>query len=263
MLIFIKLGGSLITNKDIPYSPRIDVIKRLGSEIQKAATKKPDLKFIIGHGSGSFGHSAAAQLKKSSKKKNHTDRTGFLTIWWAARQLNQIVIREFIDLGLPVISLPASASLISKERKIQHWIIDPIVSSLKIELMPVVFGDVVFDQKLGSVIYSTESLFSYLAKKLHPDRILLAGKEKGVFSDYPENQKLIPLITAKNYVSISDNLTLSSSTDVTGGMASKVKSMLDLVMHDKKLMIDIFSGEEENNIFRLIMGEKDGTRISR
>ena len=126
-----------------------------------------------------------------------------------------------------------------------------------------VFGDVVIDKELGATIFSTEELFSYLVNVLHPNRILLAGKERGVFLDYPRNQDLISLITPDTYPSVSNKINASASTDVTGGMASKVKSMLDLITLDENLSIDIFSGEEAGNLFKVISGEKIGTRLTR
>ena len=224
--------------------------------------QKPGIKIVIGHGSGSFGHSAAAEMNSSSRGESQKDWSGFHKVWWAAHQLNHIVANELINVGLPAISLPASAALISNERKIQNWMIEPILLSLKNDLIPVVFGDVVFDQKDGFVIHSTERLFSHLARQCHPDRILLVGKEKGVYSDYPANQRLIPDISPQSYESVSNALAASFSTDVTGGMATKVKSMLELVQLEITLLIDIFSGEEDNNLFRVIMGERIGTRLS-
>jgi isopentenyl phosphate kinase len=263
MLIFLKLGGSLITNKDIPFSARKDTIKRLGAEIAKAIDTNPELKLLIGHGSGSFGHSTAAQFGTNAGIHSAEDWLGFQKVWWAAHQLNHIVIKELLDLGLPIISLPASASLVSSNKKAVQWNIQPIVSSLKNHLLPMVFGDVIIDKELGATIFSTEELFSCLVNVLHPNRILLAGKEKGVFLDYPHNQDLISLITPDTYPSISNKINASASTDVTGGMASKVKSMLDIITLEENLSIDIFSGEEKDNLFKVISGEKIGTRLSR
>jgi isopentenyl phosphate kinase len=263
MLIFLKLGGSLITNKDIPFSARKDTLRRLGSEISKAIDTNPELKLLIGHGSGSFGHSIAAQFGTRSGIRSPEDWLGFQKVWWAAHQLNQIVIREFLDLGLPIISLPASASLVSMNKKVDQWNIQPIISSLKNHLLPIVFGDVVIDKKLGATIFSTEELFSYLVNVLHPKRILLAGKERGVFLDYPHNQDFISIITPDTYPSVSNKISASTSTDVTGGMTSKVRSMLDLIILEENLSVDIFSGEEEGNLLKIISGEKIGTRLSR
>jgi isopentenyl phosphate kinase len=65
-LAFLKLGGSLITDKDLPYTPRLDKLTRLAQEIKAAlfsdrltgTQKQMGLKLILGHGSGSFGHTA-------------------------------------------------------------------------------------------------------------------------------------------------------------------------------------------------------------
>ena len=263
MLIFLKLGGSLITDKDVPFSVRKDTLRRLGIEILKAIKENPDLRILIGHGSGSFGHSTAVQFGTLSGIQLAKDWLAFQKVWWAAHQLNQIVLKEFINLGLPIISLPASASLVSSNRHVDRWITEPILSSLDNHLIPMVFGDVIIDKILGATIFSTEELFSYLVKIFHPNRILLSGKEKGVFLDYPKNRDLIKLITPDTYPSIVDKIFASSSMDVTGGMASKVKSMLNLISLEDNLSIDIFSGEEKDNLIRVISGENIGTKLSR
>jgi len=262
MLIFLKLGGSLITNKDIPFSARKETLKRLGFEIARSIDMFPKLELLIGHGSGSFGHSAAAQFGTRAGIRSVEDWLGFQKVWLAAHQLNQIVINEFLDIGLPIISLPVSSSLVSKNSKVYKWNTYSIISSLENHLLPIVFGDVVIDRELGATIFSTEELFSYLVTILHPNRILLAGKENGVYSDYPHNQDLIPLITPDSYPSISNKIDASASIDVTGGMASKVRNMLNLITIEKNLTIDIFSGEGENNLYKIISGEKFGTRLS-
>jgi len=262
MLVFIKLGGSLITDKDIPNVARIEIITQLGIEIKNAIFSKPDINLLIGHGSGSFGHSAAVENDVKSGINSPKDWHGFQKVWWAARQLNQIVTNTFNSLGLPVISLPASAALISNEKEIIQWNIEPIKSCLKNHLIPLIFGDVVFDHKLGATILSTEDLFSFLAPKLHPDQILLAGKEKGVYRNFQNNQLLIEKITPKTYPLISQEISTSTSTDVTGGMASKVSSMLKLIEKESGISIQIFSAENPGNLNKALFGECVGTILS-
>ena len=55
MRIFLKLGGSLITDKDKPYTARTQVIADIAKEIVAARKTDPDMELLIGHGSGSFG----------------------------------------------------------------------------------------------------------------------------------------------------------------------------------------------------------------
>ena len=61
MMQFLKLGGSLITDKDTAHTPRIDVIDRIAGEIKKYLVEHPQDSLLLGHGSGSFGHVPAAK----------------------------------------------------------------------------------------------------------------------------------------------------------------------------------------------------------
>ena len=51
-LTFLKLGGSLITDKTHPRTPRPESLARLASEIAAALGEDPALALILGHGSG-------------------------------------------------------------------------------------------------------------------------------------------------------------------------------------------------------------------
>ncbi|MFN2297565.1 MAG: uridylate kinase, partial [Anaerolineales bacterium] len=60
--VFLKLGGSLITEKGRARTARPDVLRRLADEIAQARNASPDLQIVLGHGSGSFGHTVAQQF---------------------------------------------------------------------------------------------------------------------------------------------------------------------------------------------------------
>ena len=56
MLVFLKLGGSLITDKRVENSFRESVAARVAAEVNSALQQDETLQLLIGHGSGSFGH---------------------------------------------------------------------------------------------------------------------------------------------------------------------------------------------------------------
>jgi isopentenyl phosphate kinase len=60
-IVFLKLGGSLIKDKTQPYTSRPEMLAQVAGEIQSAKSDKADLRLVLGHGSGSFGHYAAKE----------------------------------------------------------------------------------------------------------------------------------------------------------------------------------------------------------
>jgi isopentenyl phosphate kinase len=261
MLTFLKLGGSLITDKDTPFSARKQTIKRLGMEIAYYLDQFPDHQLLIGHGSGSFGHAAASQFGTINGVHSEEEWRGFQSVWWAAHHLNQIVCELLIEVGLPIISLPASGSISTTARKISKWNTTPIEHCVRHRLIPVIFGDVIFDMKIGGTILSTEELFTGLIDTFKPNRILLAGIDDGVFRDFPANHDLLSHITPSSFQRDRIQLEKSANTDVTGGMAAKVEQMLQAVTLHKGIEIQIFSGEQESNLNKALCGEKIGTII--
>jgi isopentenyl phosphate kinase len=261
MRVFLKLGGSLITDKDQPYTARRDVIARIASEIAACREKDPDLQILLGHGSGSFGHFAAKDLGTRDHVDSPQEWQGFQKVWAAAHALNQIVLEELLKANLPVISLPPSAAVSARARKPQEWSTYPIQSALEHNLIPIIFGDVIFDRELGGIIYSTEDLFLPLLPMLQPQMILLAGKEPGVWADFPHNTRIIPLITPASYADTSATIQSSASIDVTGGMAAKVQLMLQTVRSYPDTSVRIFSGEEKGSISAALQGAAIGTII--
>jgi isopentenyl phosphate kinase len=259
-LVFIKLGGSLITDKDRPETPDVATLTNLLREIALIREENPGLKVLLGHGSGSFGHHVARQAGTRKGVFSVKDWQGYQAVWLSARRLNQIVVEACHQSGLPVLSFPPSASVLTKNHAIQTWELAPITSALLNGLIPLVYGDVVTDLSIGGTILSTEDLFFHLALALRPSRILLAGEEEAVYADYPQNKQ--PL----NFISRDEEpgayLQGSASLDVTGGMLSKVRLMQSLCMELPGLSSVIFSGRNPKNLARIMAGESVGTTIA-
>ncbi len=262
-LTFLKLGGSLITDKTRPYTPRLDKLAELAAQIAAVRRLDPHLRLVLGHGSGSFGHAAASQNWPVNSKWEAEDWRGFAEVWYQASALNRLVMDALHNANIPAISFPPSAASQAKAGTIEDWYLQPLQNALEAGILPVIFGDVAFDATLNGTILSTEDLFFTLASHLHPQRILLAGLEKGVWADFPARSKLVNLITPKNFGSFSAGMVAAAGLDVTGGMRDKVKQMLRLVEQVAGLEVSIFSGEENSNVQRALLGEGIGTLIRR
>ena len=274
-LAFLKLGGSLITDKMKPYTPLLSVMDDLALQITTSLQTQPNLRLVIGHGAGSFGHVAASEYKTRDgypqpSPLTHRERDtneenywkGFAEVWYQASTLNRYVMEALHKAGLRTIALPPSASVIASDGRVAVWETTPIRMALAAGIVPVIFGDVVFDEVRGGTILSTENLFTFLVKALHPDRVLLAGIEEAVWEDFPERTRPIERITPESFEGIRHGVGGSAAADVTGGMEAKVREMLELIQENPGLKIQIFSGTQPGNLVRALLGDKLGTEIS-
>jgi isopentenyl phosphate kinase len=258
MIVFVKLGGSLITVKDQPRQLRPEVLTRLLEEISAARVARPGLKLLLGHGSGSFGHVEAR--KYGTQRGVHTPEAwrGFAEVQAAAAELNHRVVAAARAAGLPVFNLPPSASVLCREGAIQAMALEPVRTALNHDLVPLVYGDVAVDAERGGTIVSTEDIFAFLARTLCPARLLLAAIEPGVLIRWPGGA-VVPVITPDTPLGSVGG---SHAADVTGGMASKVSQMLALAAALPELEIRIFSGMEPGLLRAVLLQEAEpGTLI--
>ena len=259
-LILIKLGGSVITDKSREYFAREANITRLAKEI-KGASKTFKGAMIIGHGSGSFAHTPASLYKTKEGLVNSKSLFGMCVTEEAARLLNSIVIKKCISQKLSVFSFSPASFLSSDAKVYLKSYIDPVKKALEIGVIPVVYGDVIIDKKIGCTIFSTEKVLSILAKKLQKDykiRIIYVTDVDGV---YNEKGKVVPQISDKNFKSLRPSIVGARGVDVTGGMVHKVEEALNLA---KKTGIKtlIINGTKKNLLRNAILDKKtEGTLV--
>jgi len=260
-LVLVKLGGSLITDKTAAELPRSEEIKRLAREI-RAARQDGNIKAIIGHGGGSFPHRPAHKYGTANGFHNAESAIGVSEVQHAASRLNRIVVRALIDAGENAVSFSPSSFMITTKGKPSKVFLEPLKIALAKGITPVPYGDVTFDDKQGCAIVSTEVVLESLAKKFKAKRIVIASKEDGVWKDYPQNTELVEEISPKTYAEIRKCLGGSSSTDVTGGMRSKVDTLLGLAKRTKAEIV-IINGLVPGRLRDAMLGKKVvGTRVT-
>ena len=268
-LVLLKLGGSLITDKTTPYTPRLDKLAALAAQISAALQTHPGLSLVLGHGSGSFGHTAAKEHRTRAGlvsvhapvQREHYWR-GFAEVWFQAAQLNRFVMDALHQEGVPSLALGPVSAVTASDGQLSSWDLAPLKTALDAGLIPVIHGDVIFDDVRGGTIFSTEDLFEHVARELYPRRILLAGLEGAVWADYPECKIRVEKITPASFDGVKAKIGSSHGADVTGGMESKVRQMLTLVQQVPGLTAQIFSGEQPGNLQKVLNGEVLGTVIA-
>jgi isopentenyl phosphate kinase len=259
MLTLLKLGGSLITDKNQKATLRPDVLQRIAQEIAQAQNEKA-FPLLIGHGSGSFGHYEAKHHQTIKGVQSAEEWRGFARVATIAAELNFHVASALQNAGLPVMRFQPSASAIAKHGIIETMALETMQTALEHGLIPIVYGDVALDSVRGGTIISTETIFSYLVKRLPVSRILLLGEVDGVWD---EKKQIISNITPANFPEIQAALGGSGGVDVTGGMETKVSDMLELAQAAPYPEIFILNGLTPNRLRDALLGKTVlGTKIS-
>lgn len=260
-LVLLKLGGSLITDKSRPFTARREVIVRLGREI-KSALAEFNGRLIIAHGSGSFGHSVAKKYGVEKGWEHKRGLGGVPLVADAAAKINRIVVEELLKAGLPVVSFAPASLIFADNSRPADIFLAPISQCLNWEMIPVLYGDVIFDQKRGWCIFSSEKILNILAKSFRRDFSETAqfycGDTNGV---YDESGTTIEVITQKSFKKIRQHVGGSKEADVTGGMLHKIQEAITAAVNFDVETV-IFNGNVIDELKKALTGEAvNGTMI--
>ncbi len=260
-VILVKLGGSLITNKSKPFSERREVIADVVGQIKKAYDEN-GLELVVGHGGGSYPHVPAEKYRTMEGNIHEESVYGAAVVEDAAAQLNRIVVGEFLKQKIPAVTVNPSSLMLLDNGKLSGAFLKVIEKMLKLRMVPVVYGDVIFDRKSGFTIWSTEKLLNFLAQSWLKERkrvnkIIHCGETDGFLVD----GKVVEKITPKTFGGLKKHIQATQGFDVTGGMLHKIEEALAAAKNG----IDsyIIGGNHGGNLYRAIKGKEFiGTKIT-
>ena len=198
-LVVVKLGGSLITKKDRPYS--LNLSSALGA-IERL--KRSRVTAFLVHGGGSFGHHQAYRHGLSSRPIKGSKGVPETKV--AMLELNLWILYLMISSGLRPFPIPP---------QFLNWeLVDRIAAS---GLIPVSYGDVYFDGQVAKVI-SGDAIVEDAVRHLDVERVVFALSVPGVLRDPNDPDTVIPELRSR------PEAFGPSGIDVTGGMKEKVEA---------------------------------------
>ena len=242
-MILIKLGGSIITNKEKPLSARRKTMDNILKQIRKIKGPK-----IIVHGGGSFGHYWSVRYNMHTKPAKY-DLKGVSVVKNSMIELNKIILDSAVKNRLNPYSLPPT-DFMSGNRSIKSKILT-INDIAKSGLTPITYGDALWYGQKKSYILSGDVIMTALAKVLKPRLSIFALNVDGVYSNM-KSKKLI-YDFKKEKPSISAN-----KMDVTGGMTRKITEAVK--MSRSGLKVFFANGNKPQRITDAVSGKKfEGT----
>jgi isopentenyl phosphate kinase len=242
-MILIKLGGSIITNKGKPLSPRRKTIDILVKSLKKISEP-----IIIVHGGGSYGHYWSVKYDMHTKEKKY-DIRGVAIIKNSMIELNKIILDSLLKNKLSPYCLPPT-DFMSGNKSISKKVKE-IEKIAKSGMIPVTYGDALWYGQNKTFILSGDKIMTHLAKTLKPRLTIFALNEDGVYSDL-KSKKLIYELKGER-PSISEN-----KMDVTGGMTRKIEEASKIA----KMGMNVFfvNGNKPERIVKAVKNSKfEGT----
>lgn len=242
-MILLKLGGSIITNKEKPLTPNRISIRKIASSLKNVSEP-----LVIIHGGGSYGHYWSVKYDMHTKPQRYNVK-GVSVVKNSMVELNNIVLRSFLESGLKPYSLPPSDFMVGNKpltRKIKE-----ISKISKTGLTPISFGDVMWFGKNKFFILSGDRIMGILCKILRPRIAIFVTNVDGVYSDMKSK-------TLLNEITKVKPITSKVTMDVTGGMSRKIKEAFSI----SKDGIDVFfvNGNTPQRITNAINGKSfEGT----
>jgi len=259
--IILKIGGSVITDKNGELAARTEVINRLSEEIQKANVEN----LIIVHGGGSFGHPTAQKYGIKDGLKEDAQKVGFAETHHVMTVLNGLVMDALVWHNVPAVSVTPSSCMITENGRIKFFEDTILKMLLKMGFAPVLYGDATLDEKMGFTVLSGDQIVSHLARKFNAHKIVIGVDTDGLYDADPKvakNARLYAHLTLEELKKIKDKLGKSTAADVTGGMLGKITELIPAI--EQGIPVTIANAAKPNRIYKALMGDTvEGTVIEK
>ena len=259
--VVLKIGGSVITDKNGELAARTESINRLAEEIAKANVNN----LVIVHGGGSFGHPTAKKYGIKDGLKNEKQKVGFAETHHVMTVLNGLVMDALVWHSIPAVSVTPSSCITTETGRIKLFDETVTKSLLEMGFTPVLYGDATLDEKLGFTVLSGDQIVAYLAKKFDARRVVLGVDVDGLYDSDPKTEKnaqLYQQMTLRELKDIKGKLGTSTTADVTGGMLGKITELIASVEHG--IPVAIVNASKPDRVYKALIGEKvEGTIIEK
>ncbi len=255
-IFLLKLGGSFLTDKNQPFTKREDVIKSAVQQVIDA-----NVKLILIHGGGSFGHPLAKKynLTKGADKSIPHQNLGLVETHQSMNKFNSYLIDLFLENKYPALSIQASSIFIKSSGAILTHSIDIIEAALDLNILPILYGDIILDKDGSFSIISGDEIIFELCEKLkkyHVSKVIFTMETDGLFiCDEHEENKYIFLeeccYDKLDFLNLAD---IGQKIDVTGGIQGKLDFIKKICNY--KIPVQLVNGLCEGYIYKSLKNQE-------
>lgn len=243
----IKLGGSIITDKSVPFKILYDNITDIAEQIAKYGKRN----LLLVHGGGSIGHYLVEKLRFNEKETQ--DPKAISTIIYEMDNLTQTISKVFLEFNVPVIALQTHSLVFFGEKGVM---MDSrfILNWLRKGLIPILKGDVILGYDNLARVVSGDVIVSELAKLDEVKKVIMCFDQDGIIG---KDGNVIKQLSLKS--NFEELIWSTDKYDVTGGLKAKLNAMAPIVSMKKEVY---FMNPKRNRLLNaLIEKEFKGTKL--
>lgn len=258
-IMIVKIGGSVITDKNTPFSLKEDILDDLIEQIQKS-----NQKCIVVHGAGSFAHPLAKKYDIVSGQNNKIGDQilGLTKTHNGVAKLNSIIINKLLEKKIPAMPIQSSA-VFHQETMSSDTLTKTIINMLDLKIIPILYGDIIFGLENAFSIISGDKIIGEICKqftnlekppKYHIRKVIFCFDQDGLFIE-DENQKMKMVSKIENHK--IENLKfypMKENIDVTGGIVGKLHESIEI--SKLNIPVQLINGKKEEYLLKALQQKK-------
>lgn len=258
-ITIIKLGGSLLTEKSTPYKVREGILDTVAQELKECIDLGLIERLVLIHGVGSFGHPPVIEYKLYSGFTNESQLINLSKTQFIVSKFRLMIVDRFIEAGIPVDLMYPSSMVIGNKKEISYYMFKALEGFLSLGMVPLLGGDMVYDEVMGFSVCSGDPLAVVIAHELGAKQLIYATDVAGVYEKDPKidsKASLIKEIDVNEIEQVIQKMEESNKKDVSGKMKGKLASIIpakDLI--EKGLEVSILSMMEPNRLKNFLEGK--------
>ncbi len=225
--LVVKLGGSVITNRDMPYTLDPVMCLALIQKISRFKQRYPQDPIVLVLGGGSYGHPPVREFGLElppGREAGSVSRFSRLTIalYSLVCDFMKIAFEENIELH----AFQSSSLLTCRDGQVHSYFSEGIEHCLRSCGIPLITGGSVFDDELGQVVFGSDRIPELLARMFRVRRCVFVSDVQGITNH--TDGGMYEEITTDNCSNLFSSIYASRRMDVTGGMRGKAEAALRL-----------------------------------
>jgi len=229
--VLLKLSGESFADSETNFGISPIILNRIANEISKASKDGIEIAIVVGGGNFFRGvHESAKDMAQAN-----ADYMGML-----ATVINAIALKDALDRN-------------GNETRVQSAIDMTAVAEPYIRLRAIRHLEkgriVIFAAGTGNPYFTTDTAASLRAAEIDAEEVIKSTRVEGVFDKDPEKNKdavMYEKITYKEVV--TNKLGIMDLTAIT-------------LCEENQMPIRVFDGTKEDNIYKVLTGDKLGTVI--